>query len=121
MLPQDTLDALSNGRKGFNYTEDGQFQGASGKHAVDLFVLHSLVSYLRLEIITGMRMTAKASTLAKANEVLGTNYKRKDKALAHLEQVLHLAGELPLKTKKDYCEDCGQVEWLCVCKGEANE
>jgi hypothetical protein len=94
MLPQDTLDALSNGRRGFNYTEDGKFQGASGREAVDLFVLHSLVSYLRLEIKTGMRMTARASTLAKANEVLGTNYKRKDKALAHLEQVLILAGEM---------------------------
>ena len=105
MLPQDTLDALSNGRKGFNYTEDGEFQGASGKHAVDLFILHSLVSYLRLEIKTGMKMTAKASTLAKANEVLGTNYKRKDKALAHLEQVLHLAGELPIKTNEEQIID----------------
>ena len=48
-----------------------------------------------------MKMTARASTLAKANEVLGTNYKRKDKALAHLEQVLELAGELKPKTGEE--------------------
>jgi hypothetical protein len=101
MLPQETLDALSEGRKGFSYTEDGEFQGAGGKEAVNLFVLHILVSSLRLEIKTGMRMTAKASTLAKANAVLGTNYKRKDKALAHLEQVLELAGELKPKTGEE--------------------
>lgn len=105
MLPQETLDALSEGRKGFSYTEDGQFQGAGGREAVNLFILHSLVSYLRLEIKTGMRMTAKASTLAKANAVLGTNYKRKDKALAHLEQVLALAGEIPLKTDEEQIID----------------
>lgn len=22
---------------------------------------------------------------------------------------------------KDYCEDCGQVEWLCICKGEGED
>jgi hypothetical protein len=101
MLPNETLDAVTKGREGFNYTEDGEFQGASGREAVDLFILHSLVSYLRLEIKTGMKMTARASTLAKANEVLGTNYKRKDKALAHLEQVLELAGELKPKTGEE--------------------
>lgn len=101
MLPQETLDALSEGRKGFSYTEDGEFQGAGGREAVNLFVLHILVSSLRLEVETGMRMTAKASTLAKANAVLGTNYKRKDKALAHLEQVLELAGELKPKTGEE--------------------
>jgi hypothetical protein len=101
MLPQETLDALSNGREGFSYTEDGEFQGAGGKEAVNLVVLHILVSSLRLEVETGMRMTAKASTLAKANAVLGTNYKRKDKALAHLEQVLELAGELKPKTGEE--------------------
>lgn len=22
---------------------------------------------------------------------------------------------------KDYCEDCGQVEWLCICKGGGDD
>ena len=22
---------------------------------------------------------------------------------------------------KDYCEDCGQVEWLCICEREGDE
>jgi hypothetical protein len=41
-----------------------------------------------------MKMTARASTLRKANEILGTNYNRKQKALDHLEAVLTIAGEL---------------------------
>lgn len=94
MLPTETLDALTNGRKGFSYDEEGNFQAAGGREAVDLFILHSLVSYLRLEIKTGMKMTAKASTLRKANQVLGTNYKRKQQALDHLEAVLSMAGEI---------------------------
>jgi len=95
MIPNDTLDALTKGRSGFKYYEDGQLMSASGDEAVNLFVLHSLVAYLKLEIKTGMKMTAKASTLAKANQMLGTNYKRKQQALSHLEAVLVMAGELP--------------------------
>ena len=94
MIPNDTLDALTKGRSGFKYYEDGQLMSASGEEAVNLFVLHSLVAYLKLEIKTGMKMTAKASTLRKANEILGTNYNRKQKALDHLEAVLTIAGEL---------------------------
>lgn len=101
MLPTETLDALTKGREGFSYDEEGNFQGAGGREAVDLFILHSLVSYLKLEIKTGMKMTAKASTLKKANEMLGTNYKRKQQALDHLEAVLSMAGESRLKTSEE--------------------
>ena len=104
MLPETTLSAVTKGREGFDYDQDGNFQGAGGKDGVNLFILHSLVSYLRLEIKTGMKMTANASTLRKANEMLGTNYKRKQQALDHLEALLVSAGELPnqrLKTEGD--------------------
>jgi hypothetical protein len=100
MLPNETLDAVTKGREGFEYDEDGNFRGAGGREAMDLFILHSIVSYLRLEIKTGMKMTAKASTLRKANEMLGTNYKRKQQALDHLEAVLVMAGELPNPPKE---------------------
>ena len=92
-LPEETIEAVTNGRKDFIYNENGEFIGADGA-GMNLFVIHSLVSYLRLEIKTGMKMTAKASTLRKANEILGTNYNRKQKALDHLEAVLTIAGEL---------------------------
>jgi len=104
MLPEQTLEALTNGRKDFIYNEDGMFMGASGA-GMDLFVLHSLVRYLRLEIKTGMKMTAKASTLRKANEVLGTNYKRKAKALEHLEAVLVMAREIQNPRLKTGAQD----------------
>ena len=26
-----------------------------------------------------------------------------------------------VKEVADYCDDCGQVEWLCICKGDSNE
>jgi hypothetical protein len=92
-LPEETIEAVTNGRKDFRYNENGEFVGADGA-GMNLFVIHSLVSYLRLEIKTGMKMTARASTLRKANEILGTNYNRKQKALDHLEAVLTIAGEL---------------------------
>jgi hypothetical protein len=95
MLPETTLSAVTKGREGFNYDEEGNFRGAGGQDGMNLFILHSLVSYLRLEIKTGMKMTARASTLRKANEMLGTKYKRKQQALDHLEAVLVSAGELP--------------------------
>jgi hypothetical protein len=101
MLPTETLDAVTKGREGFGYDEEGNFRSAGGREAMDLFILHSLVSYLRLEIKTGMKMTAKASTLKKANQMLGTNYKRKQQALDHLEAVLVMAGEIPNPPKED--------------------
>jgi hypothetical protein len=48
-----------------------------------------------------MKMSSRINTLAVANEMLGTNYKRKAKALEHVEAVLVMAGEIqnpPLKT-----------------------
>ena len=104
MLPETTLSAVTKGREGFDYDQEGNFRGAGGQDGMNLFILHSLVSYLRLEIKTGMKMTANASTLRKANEMLGTNYKRKQQALDHLEALLVSAGELPnqgLKTEGD--------------------
>jgi hypothetical protein len=35
-----------------------------------------------------MKMTARGSTLRKANEMLGTNYKRKQQALDHLKALM---------------------------------
>ncbi len=101
MLPTETLDAVTRGRQGFSYDEEGNFRSAGGREAMDLFILISLRSYLRLEIKTGMKMTAKASTLKKANQMLGTNYKRKQQALDHLEAVLVMAGEIPNPPKED--------------------
>jgi len=92
MLPEKTLDAVTKGREGFDYAPDGSFMGASGKEAVNLYTLIMLHSYLGLEIKTKMKF--RVSLLAKANEVLGTNYKRKQQALDHLESVLRAAGEL---------------------------
>ena len=95
MIPNDTLDAVTKGREGFTYDDDGHMRGASGKDAVNLLALHTLVSYLRLEIKTGMKLSSRVNLLAKANQMLGTEYKRKQKALDHLEAVLVMAGELP--------------------------
>lgn len=92
MIPNRTLDAVTKGREGFDYDEGGEFMAASGRQAVDLYAMLALHSYLRLEINSGMRM--RVNLLAKANEVLGTNYKRRQKAFDHLEAVLRAAGEL---------------------------
>ena len=63
---------------------------------VDIYLsLRKQVGWIKLELKTGMKMTSRGSTLAKANEMLGTNYKRKQQALDHLEAVLVMAGELP--------------------------
>ena len=101
MLPESTLEALTNGRNHIEHNENGEMVAASGV-GVDLFILHSLVGWIKLELKTGMKMTSRGSTLKKANEMLGTNYKRKQQALDHLEAVLVMAGELPnpqLKTE----------------------
>jgi hypothetical protein len=70
MIPNDTLDALTKGRSGFKYYEDGQLMSASGDEAVNLFVLHSLVAYLKLEIKTGMSTVGAANELRK---LMGSN------------------------------------------------
>ena len=102
MLPNETLDAVTKGRTGFDYDDEGNFTGAGGYDAINLLRLHTLYSSLKLEVKTGMKMSARINTLAVANQMLGTDYKRKAKALAHLEAVLVMAGEIqnpPLKTE----------------------
>jgi hypothetical protein len=88
-LPEHTLEALTNGQKNMSFDDEGQLTSASGS-GVDLYVLVSLVSWIKLELKTGMKMTRHGSTLRKANEMLGTNYKRKQQALDHLEALLSL-------------------------------
>lgn len=101
MLPNETLDAVTKGREGFDYDTEGNFTGAGGTDAMNLLRLHTLYNTLKLEVKTGMNWSSRFSTLAVANEMLGTNYKRKAKALEHVEAVLVMAGEIqnpPLKT-----------------------
>jgi hypothetical protein len=94
-LPEHTLEALTNGHNNMQFNEDGHMTSASGS-GVDLYVLVSLVSWIKLELKTGMKMTRNGSTLKKANEMLGTNYRRKEQALAHLESLLSV-----LKTEEE--------------------
>jgi hypothetical protein len=56
-----------------------------------------LYSSISLELKTGMKMSARVNTLKVANDLLGTNYKRKAQAFAHLESIMKLAGELKEK------------------------
>ena len=86
-LPEHTLEALTNGHNNMEFNENGDMTSAHGS-GVDLYILISLVSWIKLELKTGMKMTAKGSTLKKANEMLGTNYRRKQQALDHLEALL---------------------------------
>jgi hypothetical protein len=104
MLPNETLDAVTKGREGFDYDSEGNFTGAGGTDAINLLRLHTLYSTLKLEVKTGMNWSSRFSTLAVANQMLGTNYKRKAKALEHVEAVLVMAGEIqnpPLKTEEN--------------------
>ena len=87
MLPEQTLEALTNGQDNMRFNEEGHLTSASGS-GVDLYILISLISWIELELKTGMKMTRRGSTLKKANEILGTNYKRKQQALDHLKSVL---------------------------------
>ena len=104
MLPNETLDAVTKGREGFDYDTEGNFTGAGGTDAINLLRLHTLYSTLKLEVKTGMNWSSRFSTLAVANQMLGTNYKRKAKELEHVEAVLVMAGEIqnpPLKTEEN--------------------
>ena len=104
MLPNETLDAVTKGREGFDYDSEGNFTGCGGTDAMNLLRLHTLYGTLKLEVKTGMNWSSRFSTLAVANEMLGTNYKRKAKALEHVEAVLVMAGEIqnpPLKTEEN--------------------
>lgn len=91
-LPEETLEAVTTGRKGFSYREDGSFASADGYPAVHLFRLKVIQNSLAFEIKTGMKMS-RVSALAAANRALGTNYKRKQKALDHMNSLLESAGE----------------------------
>ena len=86
-LPEYTLEAVTNGHKNMEFNENGEMTSAHGS-GVDLYILVSLVSWIKLELKTGMKMTRNGSTLKKANEMLGTKYRRKEQALAHLESLL---------------------------------
>jgi hypothetical protein len=88
-LPEQTLEALTNGHNHIKFDENGEMTSASGS-GLDLYVLVSLIGWIKLELKTGMKITARGSTLRKANEVLGTNYKRKQQALDHLEGLLSI-------------------------------
>lgn len=94
MLPNETLDAVTEGRKGFEYGEEGNLQSVSGEQGINLLRLHYLYSSLKLELKTGMKISGKVNTLKVANQMLGTNYKRKQQAFEHLKAVLQMAGEL---------------------------
>lgn len=99
MLPSNTLNALTQGREGFDYDKEGNFQGAGGEQAIDLLRLHYIYSYLGLELKTGMKYSNRINLLALANEAMGTEYKRKQKAYEHMTHLLLEAGELRLNTE----------------------
>lgn len=94
MIPSKTLDALTEGREGFSYDTEGNFTGAGGEKSIDLLRLHYLHNSIKLELKTGMKISRGVNTLKVANQMLGTNYKRKAQAFAHLESIMKLAGEL---------------------------
>ena len=94
MIPSKTLDALTEGREGFSYDTEGNFTGAGGEKSIDLLRLHYLYSSMKLELKTGMKISRNVNTLKVANQMLGTDYKRKEKALAHLESLMKLVGEI---------------------------
>lgn len=94
MIPNKTLDALTEGREGFTYDTEGNFTGAGGEKSIDLLKLHYLYNSIQLELKTGMKISRHVNTLKIANEMLGTEYKRKAQAFEHLESIMKLAGEL---------------------------
>ncbi len=94
MIPSKTLDALTEGREGFRYDAEGNFTGCGGEKSIDLLRLHYLHSSMKLELKTGAKISRNVNTLKVANQLLGTNYKRKAQALEHLESIMKLAGEI---------------------------
>jgi len=90
-LPERTLDALTEGRHGFVFNEDGSWAGADGHAAVDLYRLLVIQSALKFEVShPGFKMS-RHSALKAANSVLGTTHRTKAKALEHLTAVLDAA------------------------------
>jgi hypothetical protein len=94
MIPSKTLDALTEGREGFRYDTEGNFTGCGGEKSIDLLRLHYLHSSMKLELKTKAKISRNVNTLKVANQLLGTNYKRKTQALEHLESIMKLAGEI---------------------------
>ena len=91
MIPDRTVTALTEGRHGFEHREDGSFAAAVGPVAVDLFRLIVIENALKFEVEhPGMRMS-RVPVLRAANEVLGTSYRSKKKALEHLQSVMAAA------------------------------
>ena len=99
MLPGKTLTALTEGRERFDYDTEGNFMGCGGEKSIDLLRLHYLHSALELELKTRMKISGRVNTLRVANELLGTNYKRKQQAYDHLNQIMKLAGEIKEEKK----------------------
>ena len=94
MIPSKTLDALTEEREVYSYDTEGNFTGAGGEKSIDLLRLHYLYSSMKLELKTGAKISRNVNTLKVANQMLGTDYKRKEKALAHLESLMKLVGEI---------------------------
>lgn len=90
-LPTETLDAATKGRDNIEVTEHGTVH-FDGPEAVGLFRLHVIRQSLAFELKTGMKMT-RVSALKAANQALGTNYNRKQKAFDHIDDLLFSAGE----------------------------
>lgn len=88
MIPDKTLTALTEGPNHVHAGE-GATVFAEGP-GVDLFRLIVIRQSLEFEVKTGMRMT-RVSALKAANEVLGTSYRSKAKALDHLNAVMEAA------------------------------
>lgn len=87
-IPERTQAALDHGREKFHYYEDGSFAGADGPEGVDLFRLHVIRQALSFEVKhPGMKMT-RFSALKAANEVMGTTYRTKKKALDAIDALL---------------------------------
>jgi hypothetical protein len=90
-LPQKTQDAIDYGRDGITVREGGGMS-ADGEAAVHLYRLHVIQHSLDFEIKTGVKMS-RFSALKAANAALGTNYKRKAQALAHMNELLGVEEE----------------------------
>lgn len=85
-LPESTQKALENGAEGFDTLSGGGYVVA-GEDGVNLYRLLVIRKGLEFEIKTGMKMT-RGSMLAAANAALGTNYRRKQQAVDHLNLLL---------------------------------
>ena len=92
-LPDSTVGALVFGTNGIKPIDpDGRvsgvaFDGDDKMHGANLFRMRMVRTALNAEVRSGLKMT-RGSVLAVANDILGTNYKRKQHALDHLSHLL---------------------------------